>query len=661
MKFLLTLVLTLCWLRLCAQEPSEQQLYTDAKAGWKLTYPRGWQFQRREDSPEKTETTFYVGPTRAAAPAEATLIVRPLPENQKDRNLLAFGQLDSVWQAIRALPQPHVLRLEQRDLGRYQELDYEYTYTPKPGSAERFRVVGRRVWRGGYAYRLEYRAALSQDRRYQNLGQQLVESFGFTRSAALPSRRYDEQICDDKMYGIAALRVHDGIWEDDCRSIHQFSVSNPSASPKIHDRVLPFQSYALAKGFDNCLYSVTKSPTNAPEYVYRYNPATRQGEYTPWRLPAQGGESVWISAATDEHGDLYFITSNGGKLVKVSPADGSVSVVWATDPVRQAPYYSSIAFAGAGTHANFCLDDTNTIYQVYSTDGSLLKVDLATRQPAPEMLKLEGLPQRGGYSDVLLQKDAAGRQLYLAGPKALYRVNLDKHQAYQVRRGIYTDLAGCSLFAVRTRQEAPPRLPATATWRGRVLDAATLQPLARAQLRLRAGGGSATAVPLAPDGSFAFPTKSNQAYTAQVQFAGYWSSDTTYTTGFGPYVQDVLLRPLTVGATLSLENVHFEQGETVLLSSSLPALNQLVTLLKNTPGLAIELRGHTDNVGDSRKNLLLSQRRSAAVKAYLVSHGVAAARVTNIGLGGAEPRASNQRETTRRLNRRVDFRVVRVK
>jgi outer membrane protein OmpA-like peptidoglycan-associated protein len=46
------------------------------------------------------------------------------------------------------------------------------------------------------------------------------------------------------------------------------------------------------------------------------------------------------------------------------------------------------------------------------------------------------------------------------------------------------------------------------------------------------------------------------------------------------------------------------------------------------------------------------------VKAYLVAHGVAEARITGIGFGGAKPAASNAQEITRKLNRRVEFRVT---
>jgi outer membrane protein OmpA-like peptidoglycan-associated protein len=57
---------------------------------------------------------------------------------------------------------------------------------------------------------------------------------------------------------------------------------------------------------------------------------------------------------------------------------------------------------------------------------------------------------------------------------------------------------------------------------------------------------------------------------------------------------------------------------------------------------------------------LLSEQRVQAVKGYLVRHGVGAARISGVGLGGAEPRASNDQEATRQLNRRVEFKVTRV-
>ena len=646
-----------------AQGSAAGQVYTDARGGYQLGYPAGWQVMPGENH----RTTFYVGPEWETTPATATISLHLLPDERKGLNLLQAGQLDSVWRYVTAgRPRARVYRLEERDEDRFQELRYDYAFDDSvraTGSGpRRTRVLGRRLWREGYEYRLEYRGPDGPD-PYRAAAQQLLASLRLV-SPGPPSRRPPPpppQGCDDKFYGIAALRYTNDIWEDDCRTIHEFSSLDPAQPPVIHRRVLPFQSYALAKGFDNCLYAVSKSPTNTPELVYRYNPATRRGEYTSWQLPAQGPGGVWISGATDDRGDLYFSTSDGNLLVRVQPASGKVSTVWSQDPLRRASYFNALGFAGAGTHANFCFDARRTIYQVYSTDGSLLRINVDSRQPAPDIQPLDGLPERGGYSGILLQNDEFGnRRLFLAGPKAIYQIDMDSKVVARIRRGVYTDLAGCNLFR-KTADEPLSPAPVRAPWRGRVLDAVTLQPLPRAGLRLRPVTVSAradTALALTAGGVFSFPARPNSLYAAQLRLPGYVPLDTTFAAAAGPYAQDVLLRPLGVGATLELENVQFARGQGELLTTSFPALDTLAALLTSSPGLTIELRGHTDNVGDPQKNVELSQRRVAAVKAYLVKRGVAPERISGVGLGGSEPKASNAQENTRRLNRRVEFRVT---
>jgi outer membrane protein OmpA-like peptidoglycan-associated protein len=647
--FWLLLVGPLAW----SQVPADWQTFTDARTGYQLTYPHGWQVHE-EEAPG---VSFYVGSAWATTPVTVRFTVQPLPANRVNLPPLALGHLDSLWQALTALPQSQVVRLEQQEAGAFQEVRYEYTCADPGGRA---RVLGRRLWRGGYALQLEYRAATVQDAQYLAAGRQLLASFAFA-GPGLPSRRYADQLCDDKVYGIAALRAHDGTWEDDCRTIHEWAGSaSLAAAPKVHRNALPFQSYALAKGFDNCLYSVTKSPTDQPERIYRYNPATRRGEYTGWELPAQGPGNVWISAATDRRGDLYFQTSDAHLLVRASPATDSVVVVWAADPLRKAAYYPAIGFAKAGTHANFGLDETGTLYEVYSTDGALLKVDMRTQRPAPGLFPLDGLPEQGGYSDVLLEQDNSGRRrLLLAGPKSIFEVDLERRQATRVRRGVYTDLAGCSLFRFsNTPVAAASTTSAGAEWLGRVLDAETLRPLPQAQLQFQGTGVAAGPRTLTAAGEFLLAGQAGQLYQVQAQLAGYFPIDTTYGLPAGQSGQDIVLRPLRTGTTLRLDNVQFEQGKAVLLPTSVPDLNRLLALLTANPPLTIELLGHTDNQGDAQKNVVLSEQRVSVVKDYLVSHGIATGRITGRGLGGTEPRASNDQETTRRLNRRVEFRIT---
>jgi OOP family OmpA-OmpF porin len=80
--------------------------------------------------------------------------------------------------------------------------------------------------------------------------------------------------------------------------------------------------------------------------------------------------------------------------------------------------------------------------------------------------------------------------------------------------------------------------------------------------------------------------------------------------------------------------------------------------LEKIRGMDIEMviaTGHTDSIGTEHYNQKLSERRAAAVKAYLVSKGFPAAKVTTIGKGETQPVATNKTKEGRQKNRRVDI------
>ncbi|GAB3637184.1 hypothetical protein GCM10027422_27740 [Hymenobacter arcticus] len=115
------------------------------------------------------------------------------------------------------------------------------------------------------------------------------------------------------------------------------------------------------------------------------------------------------------------------------------------------------------------------------------------------------------------------------------------------------------------------------------------------------------------------------------------------------------LTPATVGSRLDLADLLFVQSKAQLLGSSYPTLNKLAESLKDNPQLEIRLEGHTSNEPPADKNQVLSEERVATVKRYLVGRGVAASRITTVGYGGSRPKFSNDREETRKLNRRVEL------
>jgi outer membrane protein OmpA-like peptidoglycan-associated protein len=122
--------------------------------------------------------------------------------------------------------------------------------------------------------------------------------------------------------------------------------------------------------------------------------------------------------------------------------------------------------------------------------------------------------------------------------------------------------------------------------------------------------------------------------------------------------KDLYLVPIEVGAKISLNNVFFEQSKPVLLNSSYPELDRLVQIMNENPGMEIELRGHTDNVGDPAKNMKLSEDRVKVVKDYLASKGISEKRITGKGFGGTQPVNTNDNEESRKQNRRVEFVVT---
>jgi outer membrane protein OmpA-like peptidoglycan-associated protein len=118
------------------------------------------------------------------------------------------------------------------------------------------------------------------------------------------------------------------------------------------------------------------------------------------------------------------------------------------------------------------------------------------------------------------------------------------------------------------------------------------------------------------------------------------------------------LQPIEVGAVINLKNILFYMGTTSLLEESFPELDVVIDFLKSNPKIEIELNGHTDNRGDARKNLVLSQQRVERIRSYLISKGVNSRRIKGKGFGGTKPIATNDSEEARKLNRRVEFVIL---
>jgi outer membrane protein OmpA-like peptidoglycan-associated protein len=121
------------------------------------------------------------------------------------------------------------------------------------------------------------------------------------------------------------------------------------------------------------------------------------------------------------------------------------------------------------------------------------------------------------------------------------------------------------------------------------------------------------------------------------------------------------LEPIKEGASIVLQNTFFELNSYEILKESYKDMEEILSVFIQNPGIVIEISGYTDNTGTDDHNLILSQKRAESVMKYLVNRGIDPRQLTSKGYGKSIPIANNETEEGRRLNRRTEMRVIRLK
>jgi outer membrane protein OmpA-like peptidoglycan-associated protein len=107
----------------------------------------------------------------------------------------------------------------------------------------------------------------------------------------------------------------------------------------------------------------------------------------------------------------------------------------------------------------------------------------------------------------------------------------------------------------------------------------------------------------------------------------------------------------------TFEDVHFDFDRSTLRAEAQRVLDEAVKAMQADPALRLQIEGHTCNIGTAEYNLALGDRRASSVRDYLASRGIAANRLSTVSYGEERPRHDNNREETRRLNRRAALTV----
>ncbi|MCS7019597.1 MAG: OmpA family protein [Cytophagales bacterium] len=247
---------------------------------------------------------------------------------------------------------------------------------------------------------------------------------------------------------------------------------------------------------------------------------------------------------------------------------------------------------------------------------------------------------------------------------ASYTIDAQGEYAYLVSYH-QSNQGSADLFRLRLAPELRPERVALAS--GRVLNIKTHQPVAAEIIYTDPINGHllGTAYTNPETGAYQITLPLRQNYRIRASAKGFFAweerinllekhaSDTSL-------VRDLLLTPLEEGQTIPLHNVFFEQSSATLLPESFSELQHLVSLMQQYPTMQICLEGHTDIEGSPILNMQLSKQRVQSIRQYLIEQGISETRITTEAYGSTRPLTRSRKEADKKLNRRVEFRIVKM-
>jgi outer membrane protein OmpA-like peptidoglycan-associated protein len=109
---------------------------------------------------------------------------------------------------------------------------------------------------------------------------------------------------------------------------------------------------------------------------------------------------------------------------------------------------------------------------------------------------------------------------------------------------------------------------------------------------------------------------------------------------------------------IRLENIFFDINKADLKPESMAELSKLLKIMNENPSIAIEIHGHTDDIGKDMDNQVLSQKRAESVMNFLLAQNIPSSRLKAVGFGESRPIYANTSEENRQLNRRIEIMII---
>lgn len=454
----------------------------------------------------------------------------------------------------------------------------------------------------------------------------------------------DDQVRGGKQEDFYISKKENGVWQKAVNLGAPINTKNNEGAPTISpdgQQIIfvacqGIEGYGVGrKGFGSCdLFWSRKKGNNWSTPVNLMEPINSRNWETQPSISADGKTLYFIRGIVTREGikdqDIYTSTKND---------DGTWSV-----PVK----LSNKINTPGREESVFIHPDGNTLY--FSSDGHIgmggLDIYLSKKDENGEW----GTPVNLGYpinthnDENSLLVSADGKLAYFASD----------------RQGGF---GGLDLYSFELPEHLRPDL--VSYMKGKVFDSETKSPLeANFQLiDLASSKIVVEALSNPGNGEFLVCLPANKNYALNVSKNGYLFYSENFSlkeggTNLQPVKKDVPLSPIKEGEKVVLKNVFFETAKYDLKEESKIELDKLVAFLQKNPSIKIEISGHTDNQGDKKSNLILSDNRSKSVSNYLISKGIAADRLSAKGYGDTMPIADNNTPEGRSLNRRTEFKII---
>ncbi|MDE6049302.1 MAG: OmpA family protein [Paramuribaculum sp.] len=171
------------------------------------------------------------------------------------------------------------------------------------------------------------------------------------------------------------------------------------------------------------------------------------------------------------------------------------------------------------------------------------------------------------------------------------------------------------------------------------------EPIAGARIRIIGKDGSNRRAVSRDDGTFSFDLERGVSYVMQAGAKGFLNARQEFMTDTAEqdaeYQIDFMLASLTVPNVV--ENIFYDYNKATLRPESAVALDSLAQILRDNPGITVEMSSHTDRVGSDAYNDRLSESRAKSVVDYLIAAGIEPARLNWKGYGKTQPKKVTKR------------------